>query len=137
MDRFKWFDFLGALILLFSVTKSALALQGEDVDPSEISRAPSEPVGQVGDSFRPLSKDASEFEDDFLIFSLMQFVDWVSRSPRIQDAIVVEMIRYYEGRSLLQALTKFFILEYQERENPIHPGFIHAHSFSAAPIFIR
>jgi hypothetical protein len=141
MNRFKWFDFLGALILLFSVTKSALALQGDGVDPSEISKTPPEPVSQLVDPSQPSSKDASEFEDDFLIPYLIRLVDGVSRSPRLQDAIVVEMIRYYDDKSLHQALTQFFMLEYQGRTDPIHPGFnlgpSHAHSLGSVPIFNR
>ena len=141
MNRFKWFDFLGALLLLFSVTKSALALQGDDVDHSEVSNTLSEPVSQLADPFQLSSKVSSEFEDDFLIPSLMRFVDTVSKSPRIQDAIVIEMIRYYDDRSILQALTYFLMLEYQEGTRPNHHGFnfgpSHARYFGSALIINR
>jgi hypothetical protein len=59
MERFKWFDYLGALLLLFSVTKSAITPQ-VSADSSDVDTIPSTSADQVADSSQHLFEQASD-----------------------------------------------------------------------------
>lgn len=61
MDRFKWFDFLGALILLLSVTKSALAPQ-VSADSSDPTTSPTASVDQETHSFKFDFEETSDIQ---------------------------------------------------------------------------
>jgi hypothetical protein len=60
MERFKWFDYVGALFLLFFVTKSAL-VPNKAPDSSNLTTNPLMSEKQVTDSDPFDSEQASEF----------------------------------------------------------------------------
>ncbi len=60
MERFKWFDYLGALLLLCFVTKSALTPQ-VSADSSGTKNPPAS-RNQVVDSFQYASEQTSNFQ---------------------------------------------------------------------------
>jgi hypothetical protein len=89
MDRFKWFDFLGALILLFSVTKSALTPQGVSGDADNLE-APLIPAGQRADLDHPLSEGLLDVPVDILGSSVKTFLEGNSRGISVQKGVVDE-----------------------------------------------
>jgi hypothetical protein len=96
MERFKWFDYLGALLLLFSVTKSAITPQVGD-DSSSLSTIPATPVDQVTDSFQYISERGLEFQ-----------VEWLSSSagPALEESPNLSSCGGEAGSEILQGYSK-------------------------------
>jgi hypothetical protein len=65
MNKLKWYDFLGALILLFSVTKSAIK-PPDAVDQANTLLAPSASTTINMDSLKVNSRGAALSQDDML-----------------------------------------------------------------------
>jgi len=87
MDRFKWFDFLGALILLLSVTKSALTPQGVSSDSNNLE-ASSVSTGQEEDLYQSPSEGNLDAHADTMNSSVKSFLEGDSRRLSIQDGVV-------------------------------------------------
>jgi hypothetical protein len=104
MERFKWFDYLGALLLLFSVTKSAITPQvGDDsLSPSTI---PTTSVDQGTVSFQYISEQGLELQVERLSPSLGPLLEEGSNLSSFEGEVGSEILRGYSKKNLLQALS--------------------------------
>lgn len=83
-EKFKWFDFLGALILLVSVTKSALNLP-RTTDPSGAATIPSSQSAQEVVSPQNASHETALIQADLLNPSLDVFFERPSSAADTWD----------------------------------------------------
>jgi hypothetical protein len=103
MERIKWFDFLGALLLLFTVTKSAITPHVSD-DSSSLTPVPTTSMNDTTIS----SRDGSERTFDEGIepsnFSMNSLLDEFLNSSNFEGSADSNIGGGTEGRDLHQGL---------------------------------
>jgi hypothetical protein len=120
MERFKWFDYLGALLLLFSVTKSAITPQAS-ADSSSPSTIPTTSVNQVTDSFSYASEQHLDFQVEGLSPSLGPLLEAGSNSSSFGGEVGSEILWGYTKKNLLQALSPNLALAVGEKLGALNP----------------
>jgi hypothetical protein len=139
MDRFKWFDFLGALILLLSVTKSALTPQGV-INNSDNLEASSVSTGQEADLYQSLSEGNLDAHADTINSSVKPFFEGDSRRLSIQDGVVGDR-NSVDNRFLYQVPDPSWALEIEDEVDSLkHPfalGYSPICSSSMVPVLIQ
>lgn len=139
MDRFKWFDFLGALILLFSVTKSALTPQGVGGDSGNLE-ATSVSTGQETDLYQSPSEGNLDAQAVTLNSSVKSFLEGDSRRLSIQEGLVGNR-NSFDNHFLYQVPDPSLALEIEGEvdslKRPSASGYSPICSSSMVPILIQ
>jgi hypothetical protein len=114
MERFKWFDYLGALLLLFSVTKSAITPQVSD-EPLSPSAIPPKSVDQMTDSFQHISEQGLELQVERLGPSGGPLLEEGSDLSSFEGEVDSEILWGYSKKNILQALSPTLSLAVGEK----------------------
>jgi hypothetical protein len=120
MERYKWFDFLGALLLLFSVTKSALTPQ-VSADTSSHASIPSDSVGQDAVSFLYASEEASHFLVEWSNPTAKPLLDRGSSSSGFSHEVWGQINGLYAREDLHQALNPAWMSTSGEKRESLDP----------------
>ena len=114
MERFKWFDYLGALFLLFSVTKSAITPQVSAAS-SGPPMIPTTSVNQVTDSFSYASERGLGLQAERLSPSPGPLFEAGSQSSVFGGEAESEIIGGSVKKNLQQALNPTLALALGEK----------------------
>jgi hypothetical protein len=120
MERFKWFDYLGALLLLFSVTKSAITPQ-VSADSLNPLANPETSVNQVRDSIQYASGQSIEFQGERLSPSLGPILEAGSNSVSFVVEVGGEGLEGYSKEILHQALNPTLEVALGEKPGALNP----------------
>jgi hypothetical protein len=120
MERFKWFDYLGALLLLFSVTKSAITPQ-VSADSSSPSTIPKTSVNPVMDSFQYSSEQGLALQVERLSPSLGPFLEAGSDLSGLGSEAGNDGLAGQVEKNLHQALNPTLALALGEKLGALNP----------------
>ena len=120
MERYKWFDFLGALLLLFSVTKSALTPQGS-ADSSSHASILSNSVSHDEVSFFYASEETSHLLVEWSNPTAKPLLDRGSNSSGLSHQVGGDVSGLHAGKDLHQARKPALMSTSGERMESLDP----------------
>ena len=140
MNKLKWYDFLGALILLFSVTKSAIK-PPEVADHSNSLLPSSAPTTIAMDFLKIVPREAALPQIDMLSLSTSGIFVGNSSVLVVQDKSMGALyggVAYTGSNPATKSLPKAAprVETYPDRNGDNLGGF-RSHTLSLVPVFIR
>jgi len=120
MERYKWFDFLGALLLLFSVTKSALTPQ-VSADSSSHASILSNSVSHDEVPFLYASEETSHLLVEWSNPTAKPLLDRGSNSSGLSHQVWGDVSGLHAGKDLHQALNPALMSTSGERIESLDP----------------